>query len=195
MAYLYGEEKFIIGGINIMDEVWQIMIAGFGLVIASLQYKLSKQINKQDISREKGYFILEETNLRQKEAEDFKRFVGMFVLDNPVYPLRFRLYGNGDVFLLSEKIIIDGITVKNNEPLETFFSIYTQDTSIGRYGIMLPLRECDKKKPRLNIEIILKMKNIMGNVYIERIELEFERLETGREWYLRKRNTTFQSKS
>lgn len=177
-----------------MDKVWEIMIAGLGLVIACLQYKLSKQINKQDISREKGYFILEETNLRKKEAEDFKRFVGMFALDDPYNPLHFRLYGNGDIFLLSEQIIIDGITVKNNEPLETFFSIYSQDTSIGRLGILLPLRESDKKKLRLDVEIILKMKNIMGNVYVERIILQFERQETGREWYLRRRNTYFQFK-
>lgn len=177
-----------------MDNVWEIVIAGLGLVIACLQYKLSKQINKQDISREKGYFILEETNLRKKEAEDFKRFVGMFVLDDPDNPLPFRLYGNGDIFLLSEQIIIDGNTVKNNEPLETFFSIYSQDTSIGGFGILLPLRESDKRKSRLNVEIILKMKNIMGNVYTETIALEFERQETGREWYLSKKNTNFQFK-
>lgn len=177
-----------------MDEVWQIIIAGLGLVIACLQYKLSKQINKQDISREKGYFILEETNLRKKEDEDFKRYIGMFALDNPDYPLLFRLYGNGDIFLLSEKIIIDGVTVKNNEPLETFFSIYAQETSVGRYGILLPLRETDKKKPILNVEILLKMKNIIGNVYIERLELEFERQETGEAWFLMKKNTDFQFK-
>lgn len=188
------ERNLLTGGINIMDKVWEIMIAGLGLVIACLQYKLSKQINRQNISREKGYFVLEETNLRKKDAEDFKQYVGMFALDDPNYPLRFRLYGNGDIFLLSEKIIIDGITVKNNEPLETFFSIYSQDTFTGRLGILLPLRESDKSKPRLNVEIMLKMKNIMGNVYTERIALEFERQETGRVWYLRRRNTCFQSK-
>lgn len=177
-----------------MDKVWEIMIAGLGLVIACLQYKLSKQINKQDISREKGYFILEETNLKKKEAEDYKLFIGKFSLNDPDKPLRFRLYGNGDIFLLSEQIIIDGITVINNEPLETFFSIYSQDTSIGRLAILLPLRESDKRKLRLNVEIILKMKNIMGNVYTERIALEFERQETAREWYLRRRNTYFQFK-
>ncbi len=183
--------EILIGGINIMGNVWEIVIAGLALVIACLQYRLSKQINRQDISREKGYFILEETNLRKKEDEDYRRFVGLFELSNP---LHFRLHGNGDIFLLKEQIIIDGVTVKCSEPLETFFSIYSQDTFVGRFGTIIPLREFDKEKATLNVEIILKMKNIMGNVYTEKLELEFERNEISGMWYLKRRKTYFQFK-
>ena len=72
------------------------MIAGLSVIIACLQLKLSKQINAQNISKEKGYFIIEETNIRNKADADYERCIGVFDLRNA---LRFHLYGNGDVFL------------------------------------------------------------------------------------------------
>ena len=56
------------------------------------------------------------------------------------------------------------------------------------------MREFDKEKATLNVEIILKMKNIMGNVYTEKLELEFERNEISGMWYLKRRKTYFQFK-
>lgn len=163
----------------------QIIIAGLSVVIACLQLRLSKQINMQNISKEKGYFIVEETNIRKREDKDYNRCIGLFDLRDP---LHFRLYGNGDVFLLKEQIVINGITVENQELLETFFSIYTQDNP---YGIILPLKETDKAKPELDVEITLKMKNIMGNVYTERILLEFVKQGIDNMWFMQKKNTSF----
>lgn len=103
---------------NMSSGTCQIIIAGLSVVIACLQLRLSKQINRQNISKEKGYFIIEETNLRKKEAEDYKRCIGLFDLNRE---LRFHLYGNGDIFLLKEQIVINGIIVESKEPIETFF--------------------------------------------------------------------------
>lgn len=55
-----------------------------------------KQINTQNISKERGYFIVEETNIRNKEDTDYERCIGLFDLRGA---LHFHLYGNGDVFL------------------------------------------------------------------------------------------------
>lgn len=166
----------------------QIIIAGLSVVIACLQLRLSKQINRQNISKEKGYFIVEETNLRKKEAEDYKRCIGLFDLNKE---LRFQLCGNGDIFLLKKQIIINGITVDNQEPLETFFSIYTQDSP---FGILLPLNDLDKEKPELDVEITLKLRNIMGNIYTEKILLEFQKRDITNEWFLHRKNTSFRFK-
>ena len=42
---------------NMSSGTCQIIIAGLSVVIACLQLRLSKQINRQNISKEKGYFI------------------------------------------------------------------------------------------------------------------------------------------
>lgn len=170
------------------SQIWEIIIAGLSVIIASLQFKLSKQINFQNISKEKGYFIIEETNIRKKDDEDYKKFIGKFDLNNAIC---FRLCGNGDVFLLREQIIINGIVVKNKELLESFFSIYAQDVP---YGILIPLKKIDNEKPRLDIEITLKLKNIMGNIYTEKILLKFMKKNYEKEWVLQKSNTTFEFK-
>lgn len=171
-----------------MSGIFEIIIAGLGVIIASLQFKLSKQINLQNISKEKGYFIMEETNIRKKDDEDYKKFMGVFDLNNPI---NFPLCGNGDVFLLKEQIIINGIVVKNKELLETFFSIYAQDVP---YGIQIPLKKTDSEKPRLDIDITLKLKNIMGNIYTEKILLKFMKIDSEEEWVLQNSNTSFEFK-
>ena len=173
---------------NMSSGTCQIIIAGLCVVIECLQLRLSKQINRQNISKEKGYFIIEETNLRKKEAEDYKRCIGLFDLNRE---LRFHLYGNGDIFLLKEQIVINGIIVESKEPIETFFSIYAQDCP---YGILLSLSGLDKEKPELDVEITLKLRNIIGNVYTEKILLEFQKRDIANEWFLHRKNTSFQFK-
>lgn len=171
-----------------INGICEIVIAGLSVIIACLQLKLSKQINAQNISKEKGYFIIEETNIRNKADTDYKRCIGLFDLRNA---LRFHLYGNGDVFLLKKQIIINGIVVENKELLETFFSIHAQDLP---FGTLIPLKESDYEKRRLDIEITLKLKNIMGNIYTEKILLEFVKKDVDNEWFLHKKNTSFKFK-
>lgn len=170
---------------DMISGVCEIIIAGLSVVIACLQLKLSKQINMQNLSREKGYFIIEETNLRKKEDFDYEKVKGLFDLKKP---LHFRLYGNGDVFLLKEQVVINGVIVETREPLETFFSIYEQHSP---YGILLPLKESDNAKVRLDIEITLRLKNVIGNIYTEKVLLIFVRENLQEKWRLQKKNTSF----
>lgn len=123
-----------------MSGICEIIIAGLGVIVACLQIRLSKQINEQTISREKGYFIIEATNIRSKGDSDYKDCVGLFDLDGA---LHFNLYGNGDIFLLKQQIVINGVIVDNHELLETFFSIHGQEVP---FGILLPLQPSDKMK-------------------------------------------------
>ena len=100
--------------------------------------------------------------------------------------LQFRLCGNGDVFILREQIMIN-----KKQPRETFFSIY-DDSSY--YGILLPIESINDELLRLAVEIILKLQNIMGNVYYEKISLEFTRDKKCKLWTLHKKNNSFSKK-
>mgnify|MGYP007033818997 FL=1 len=53
------------------------------------------------------------------------------------------------------------------------------------------MKESDYEKRRLDIEITLKLKNIMGNIYTEKILLEFVKKDADNEWFLHKKNTSF----
>lgn len=64
---------------NMSSGTCQIIIAGLSVVIACLQLRLSKQINRQNISKEKGYFIIEETNLRKKKLRTIKDVLGCLI--------------------------------------------------------------------------------------------------------------------
>lgn len=90
-------------------EIWNIVILLIQALILIGQLKLSKKINNQAMTREKGYFLIEKTNLDiPKENEnDFRD--------------RFNLRTKGkigfhaikaDVILLSATCIVDGITYK-----------------------------------------------------------------------------------
>ena len=56
------------------------------------------------------------------------------------------------------------------------------------------MKSTDNMLLRLDVEIILELKNIMGNVYVEKILLEFVRDNEQIEWTLHKKNTSFVSK-
>lgn len=79
--------------------------------------------------------------------------------------LQFRLCGNGDVFILREQIMINNMIVEEKQPRETFFSIY-DDSSY--YGILLPIESINDELLRLDVEIILKLQNIMGMFIMKR---------------------------
>lgn len=96
-------------------EIWNIVILLIQALILIGQLKLSKKINNQAMTREKGYFLIEKTNLDiPKENEnDFRdRFnlrtkgkIGFHVI-------------KADVILLSATCIVDGITYKKGQSEE-----------------------------------------------------------------------------
>lgn len=169
-----------------MNTVLEIIIAGLGVIVACLQVKLSMQINEQNISREKGYFIMEQTNIRKPDDDDYRRFIGLFQLKNDI---RFRLYGNGDVFVLQKTIKVNGMIKENEEMLETFFSQFSQEAPLG---FKLPLTSKDENSDRLDIEILFLLKNVTGYKYIERITLNFTKNDSDNIWILKKRNINFE---
>ena len=113
-----------------MNTSLEIIIAGLGVLVACLQIKLSMQINEQNLSREKGYFIMEETNIRKPKDDDYKKFIGLFKLENN---LNFRLCGNGDVFIQQYLIEINGVVKEHKELLETFFQFIRKRYHLGFY--------------------------------------------------------------
>ena len=169
-----------------MNTILEIIIAGLGVIVACLQVKLSMQINEQNISREKGYFIMEQTNIRKPDDDDYRRFIGLFQLKNDI---RFRLYGNGDVFVLQKTIKVNGMIKENEEMLETFFSQFSQEAPLG---FKLPLTSKDENSDRLDIEILFLLKNVTGYKYIERITLNFTKNDSDNIWILKKRNINFE---
>ena len=46
-----------------MNEIWNVVILLIQALILIGQLKLSKKINNQVMTREKGYFLIEKTNL------------------------------------------------------------------------------------------------------------------------------------
>lgn len=176
-----------------MGSNWNIVITVLGVIIASLQLRLSWQINKLELTKEKGYFILRKTNMVNRGDEQYRSLNGKFDFRLPLY---FDLKGNGDVFLVREQILINGVIVENLELLETFFSVRDTESIDDYFGIELPMKESYREYRRLNVEIILRLKNLMGNIYTENISIEFER-ENGdwenicQGWTLRRRNTSF----
>ena len=69
------------------------------------------------------------------------------------------------------------------------FSIYDESSN---YGILLPLKSAGNMLLRLDVEIIFELRNIMGNVYFERILLEFRRDNVQIAWTLHRINTSFE---
>lgn len=161
-----------------MRNTWELFIAIIdivvGVFIAILQIRLTKQISKQTLSSEKGYFVLKNIRIDNVEEYSLER------------PLRFNLLGNGDVILLNEQVIVNGNIVKNTGPCEQLFS------KEGRtHGIDLGLSEIKLKLDRLNIEIIFNLKNLAGYKYIETMQLEFKRKENEDYWELTRENILF----
>ena len=169
-----------------MDIAIQIIIAGLGVIVACLQIKISLQINEQSISREKGYFMAELTNLRNPQDNDYNRFIGDFYLDRPI---KCDLCGNCDTFIIQKMIKVNGKVRENKDMLETFFSQYSKNLSLG---IELPLSDKELTSNRIDIEIIFSMKNTSGYKYLEIMSMKFVRKKEETIWFQEKSNIRFE---
>lgn len=145
-----------------------------GIVIALLQIRLTKQLHNQMLAKEKGYLVLKKEN----EGDIFY---------NLKSPFRFKLFGNGDVILMSEQVMIDGNIVVSFGACEQFIP------REGRtHGIKLELNENKLKLNRLNIDFEFKLKNLAGYKYAETMQLEFRRVEQNEYWELTRENILFE---
>ena len=113
------------------------------VVILIGQLLLSRKINIQTISREKGYFLIEKTNAQAPEKELY-RFRDQFdLLSNR--GIGFHVI-KGDVVLRSSTYSIDGIAYQIEKPIDTFF---TEHNRFNKLTILLDLKEYHLQKDYL----------------------------------------------
>ena len=92
------------------SEICNVIILIIQAIILLGQLRLSKRMYKDDISKEKGYFIIEETNY---EHPDRAHFRNLFVIESKTN-IGFDLVGNSDTILKGSRTIVNGVTIEEN---------------------------------------------------------------------------------
>ena len=136
-------------------------IEGIILIFQSLllggQLILSYRINRQSLSKNRGYFVLDNRN----------RF---YILRDDI---NFTVSGDNDIIITGQTIQVDGITrVQNTIPFNTFF---TKNGEFGTYSIKIPFTENELKRNRLSILVKFNLKSLQGFAYTETITTEFHK--------------------
>lgn len=168
-----------------MNEIWNVVILLIQALILIGQLKLSKKINNQVMTREKGYFLIEKTNLDIPKENDFRdRFnlrnkgkIGFYVI-------------KADVILLSATCIVDGITYKKGQSEEEGF--FTEDNRFNKFLVFLDLRESDFEKEHLEVKFIFGLRNVAGYKYTEIVDVRFSKIENDDLWKITKYNMRFE---
>ena len=150
------------------SEICNVIILIIQALILLGQLRLSKRMYKDDISKEKGYFIIEETNY---EHPDRAHYRDKFKLDSKTV-IGFNLAGNSDTIIEGSKTIVNGITVAENViPQNT---IFTLDKRFNRYAHEILFSDNCLKQDSIDITIIFSLKNNRGYRYSETVIIEFE---------------------
>lgn len=158
------------------SEIWNVVILLTQALILIGQLILSRKINNQAISREKGYFLIEKSNIPSIKGEE-GTFRDQFNLANGEKIGFFTI--KGDVILRSSTYSVDGITYKPEKPSDAF---YTEDNRFNRYIVFLDLRESDFQKDYLDIKFVFKLKNTVGYEYTETVDIRFSKMKNT-PWY------------
>ena len=152
-------------------EIWNVIILLTQATILIGQLLLSRKINRQNITREKGYFLIEKTNIQTVEGQE-GRFRDQFDLkDGGV--IGFHAI-KADVILCSLTYSVDGITYQTEKPVDGFF---TEDNRFNKLTVLLHLKEADYKKDYLDIQIIFNLKNTVGYKYAETVNIRLSKIE------------------
>ena len=159
------------------------------LIIQSIillgQLSLSRKIHNSDISKEKGYFIIEETNHKHFDKDHFR---DLFEFDFETI-IGFHLSGESDVIVKGSKTIINGVVTKENViPREILFTL---DKRFNKYCHKIMLNDNYLAQDKLDITIILYLENNRGYKYSESVIMQFENQhDTGeyKFWRLHKYN-------
>lgn len=171
-------------------DLWNILILIIQSVILFGQLHLSKKINDQTISREKGYFVIEESNYVTFPDVQSK-FIDKFDLRSG-NTIGFYVSGNSDVFVCGSELSINGrIQEASPAPYET---IYTLNNRFNRLVVPLNLNESQLKKEYLDIQLSLNLKNCVGYTYTQIITMQFTRDQNNdisHFWTLSKYNMRF----
>lgn len=169
-------------------EIWNVIILLVQATILIGQLLLSKQINKQTISKEKGYFIIDKTNAIVAE-ENESVVTGKFFLKSK-NGISFYVAGNADVIVCGERYSINSIIRKNyTAPSNAYFTL---DKRFNKYIVEIEISDNEEKQKQLDFEFIFKLQNVIGYKYAEKIDITFEKME-GQDsiWQIRKYNTMF----
>ena len=169
-------------------EAWNVIILLVQAVILIWQVVLSRQIHRQTISKEKGYFIIDRTNAIVPE-ENKNDVAGIFNLKSK-NGIRFYVSGNADVIVCDSRYSINGIVRKNyTTPSDAYFTL---DDRFNKFIVEIEISDNEEKQKQLDFEFVFKLKNAIGYKYAEKIDVTFEKMENNDFiWKIRKYNTMF----
>lgn len=158
------------------------------LVLIAGQLRLSRKIHDDDIKREKGYFIIGETNIPHSENEDHI-YRNYFILDKSIC---FYLTGNSDVILRAIEYSIDGRHSTDGAIRDLLFTL---DKRMNILELDLDLKAYDLGKEQLDISLCLQLENMSGYHYSEIIQISLKKEGiSGNRWFLEKYNTKFENR-
>lgn len=160
-------------------------------VILIGQLWLSQKINEQSLSKEKGYFVIEDTNYRTVADQQF-RYKNQFHLEEETY-INFELIGDSDVIVCSSALKINGI-IQSCEciPRDSYFA---RDSRFNILAQKFAFSEKQLQENKIDIILSFELKNVSGYKYGEIITMQFEKKEGSHLWYLKKYNMTFAKNS
>lgn len=144
---------------------------GLELILIAGQLRLSYKINNQNLSKEKGYFIIKKTNWLAPEGH-LDRFTNKYDITRgiPLY-----VAGNDDIIVIGVEIIVDGRTVQSmSTPRETYF---TRDERFGTFILDSFFNKIDYENEYLNINVNMKLKNTSNYSYTQNMIMQFDKEE------------------
>lgn len=166
-------------------EIWNVIILLTQAAILIGQLLLSRKINRQNMTREKGYFLIEKSNiLRPKEDENSVRDQFDLKSDKGI---GFHVK-KADVILRSSTYSVNSVTYKNGQPVDGFF---TEDNRFNKLIVLLDLRDADFQKKYLDIEFVFNLKNVEGYEYTETMNVRFSKMKDASWYYISKYNMSF----
>ncbi|MDE6253988.1 MAG: hypothetical protein K2M78_15370 [Lachnospiraceae bacterium] len=166
-------------------EIWNVIILFTQAAILIGQLLLSRKINQQTISKEKGYFLIENTNIPTIKGEE-EIFRDKFNLNDGI-TIGFYCIKT-DVILRSTSYSVNGVTYEIGQPVDVFF---TEDNRFNKLEVLLDLKESDLKKDYLDIEFVFKLRNTVGYEYTETVRVRFSKMKDAPWHYIKKYNMSF----
>ena len=168
-----------------MTSTIEIIILAVQVVIVALQLFLSFQINWQNLSKNRGYFIPGTTNLLYHREEEKHR--GRFDLTKS-FPLD--LTGNDAVNLLSYRIETDGkLLIDTRENYQPVF--FAKEKDLKSFLFKFPLSEEELKQKTIFFTVSLRLENTSGYKYVENMLIGFEKDDDFEDWILNRLNINF----
>ena len=129
------------------------------LLLIGGQLCLSNKINNQNLSKNKGYFVLASHDRKYDLRED----------------LCFAAVGESDIIVTGSTIFVDGRTKKTDYiPQNGFF---TKNGGFDFCYIKIPFSESELNRDKIIVIVEFHLKSPQGFTYIEKITMEFEKIK------------------